>query len=124
MKLTEENKNEIRCLLIGRKVTKVSENTLTLDDGHTLVLSGNEGCGGCASGWYELTELNGVDNKITWVSFEDNPDYERDDGSDGSYRIFVLADNTRINLATFEGSDGNGYYGTGYSIQVSGGISA
>lgn len=34
------------------------------------------------------------------------------------YKIFVFADNQQINLATFEGTDGNGYYGTGYCIEV------
>jgi hypothetical protein len=29
-----------------------------------------------------------------------------------------MADNEQINVATFEGSDGNGYYGTGFSITV------
>jgi hypothetical protein len=38
---------------------------------------------------------------------------------DGYYRIFVFADNRRINVASFDGSDGNGYYGTGWWLAVS-----
>lgn len=112
---------KIESLLMGRKVTKVDKDKLLLDDGTILILRGNEGCG-CSAGNYALTELNGTDNIITAVEFEDNPDYddrfvdENDEG--GYYRIFVYADDKKINMAEFDGSDGNGYYGTGYSIEV------
>ena len=33
------------------------------------------------------------------------------------FSIFVYADDTRINLVTYEGDD-NGYYGTGYYLRV------
>ena len=58
-----------------------------------------------------------MDNIITNVEFYNDPasDYT---GGDGNYSIFVFADNKKINLATFEGSDGNGYYGTGYYVTV------
>lgn len=114
----ENNKEEIRELLVGRKVIKVDDETLTLDDGKTLVLAGNDGGCSCGAGDYYLRELNGCDNIITSVEFEDNPADDTTDFYEGYYKIFVLADNNRINLATFEGSDGNGYYGTGYTIQV------
>lgn len=39
-------------------------------------------------------------------------------GRSGAYQIFVFADNRPINLATFEGDDGNGYYGTGFWVEV------
>lgn len=107
------DKQQITDLLLGRKVVKVSSDTLRLDDGTVLTLAGNEGGCSCSAGDYDLTELNGVDNVITSVEFEDSPD----EGG-GSYKIFVFAGHERINLATFEGGDGNGYYGTGYSIEV------
>lgn len=107
----------VKELLVGHKVTKVADDTLELDDGRVLVLAGNEGGCSCGAGDYDLTELNGVNNVITNVEFEDSPDDDYGNG-DGTYKIFVFADNQRVNLATFEGSDGNGYYGTGYSIEV------
>jgi len=113
----ENDQQGIADLLIGHKVVKVADDKLMLDDGTTLVLAGNEGGCSCSAGDYDLTELNGVDNIITNVEFEDSPGGDYEEG-DGTYKIFVYADNTRINLATFEGSDGNGYYGTGYSITV------
>lgn len=107
-----EEHDAIVALLLGHKVERVDNETLRLDNGTSLTLKGNEGGCSCGAGDYELTELNGVDNIITNVELLDDPDGE------GAYRIFVFADNKRINLATFEGSDGNGYYGTGYSIKV------
>lgn len=117
------DKKQITELLVGRKVTKIESDTLLLNNGRVLTLAGNVGGCSCGSGDYELTELNGVDNVITAVEFVDSPsgdDYDDDDSyvGPGHYKIFVFADNQKINLATFEGNDGSGYYGTGYSIEV------
>lgn len=120
MELHEEDQETIKELLIGRKVTKVNEGTLELDDGKRLTIKGNEGCGGCSSGWYELTELNECpDNAIMNVEFEhetagDLKYYDEDQ----TFRVFVLAADRRIKLWEVEGNDGNGYYGTGYWIRV------
>ena len=63
------------------------------------------------------SSLGEVDNIITNVVFHNDPAaYPQEDK--GEYSIFVFADNKKINLATFEGHDGNGYYGTGYYITV------
>jgi hypothetical protein len=113
----ENDQSEITALLLGRTVTVVGEDTLTLDDGRTLVLAGHEGGCSCGAGDYYLVDLNGCPNVITKVEFVDSPTGDDEDG-DGYYRIFVFAGDDRINLATFEGTDGNGYYGTGYSIAV------
>jgi hypothetical protein len=110
----EEDAAEIEALLMGRQVTKVNEDTLLLDDGTLLRLAGNEGCGGCGEGWYDLTALNGCDNVITKVELAGK-------GYAEVYEIFVYADNQKINLARFEGHD-NGYYGYGYYIQVTKGL--
>lgn len=114
----ETDKTEIEGLLVGRTVTKVANDTLVLDDGRRLRFIGNDGGCACNAGCYDLTELNGVDNIITKVEFVDSPSGD-DEAGDGHYRIFVFADNRKVNLATFEGTDGNGYYGTGYAIHVS-----
>jgi hypothetical protein len=118
---TEVDHAPIAELLTGRKVVEVKLDgevgTIRLDDGTELTLIGHDGGCGCSAGCYPLTELNGVDNVITKVEFEDSPSAD-DEAGEGHYKIFVFADNQRINLATFEGSDGNGYYGTGYSIEV------
>lgn len=107
----------IRALLLGRKVEKIADDHLRLDDGTVMRIDGNEGCGGCGSGWYDLTDLNEVDNVITAVRFDDHPadDY---DGGEGYYEIYVMAEHKLMRLMRVEGTDGNGYYGTGYRIWV------
>lgn len=61
-----------------------------------------------------------MDNAITNVEFEcenlseDEPWYEEEK----SYKIFVLCEDTRINFLQVDGDDGNGYYGSGYTIRV------
>lgn len=112
---------DIRELLVGRSVTKVSEDHLKLDDGTLLRVIPNEGCGGCTSGWYQLAHLEGTENVITSVEFDVTPvkvtegDYSWEQQA---YRIFVFAGHDKINLLSVEGDDGNGYYGTGYSLVV------
>lgn len=51
----------------------------------------------------------------------DAPKCEHDpqeDTHEGHYRIFVFTENQRINLMQFDGTDGNGYYGTGFWLLV------
>ena len=122
-RLDECDEKEIKELLIGRKVKVVGDKgqsaTLELDNGLILEVLANEGCGGCSNGWYSIWNLNNVDNAITNVEFEcDDLDPKENDWNDTSYKIFVFCEDTRINLLDVTGSDGNGYYGTGYSITV------
>ena len=119
VKYRGQEEDEIAHLLVGRKVTKVEEDKILLDDGTQLQFRGNEGCGGCTSGWYELKELHEVDNIITRVEvISDRAKHYDDVEVDEHYEIFVYAENQKLTLARFEGSDGNGYYGTGFTIHV------
>lgn len=122
VELDENDLEELSALLVGRKVAKVDERTLLLDDGTVLDVRGNEGGCVCSAGDYELTTLNGVDNVITSVQIEDGyVDSDQDEDYEYGaqwYRIFVYAQNEQLLLAEFEGDDGNGYYGTGFNITV------
>ena len=111
----EEQK--IKELLLYRKIVKVEYETLILDNGIELEIKGNEGCGGCGAGWYAVTELNTCENAITNVEFIEDSD-TKDDYDETSYKIFVLAADERIKILQVDGDDGNGYYGTGYTIHV------
>lgn len=126
--LDQNDQDEIRELLIGRRVTKVNEDHLLLDDGTLLKFLGHEGGCSCGAGDYDLTVLNGVDNVITDVKFDYRPDGDftgyPPPADIGYYRIFVFADNEQINLMQVDGSDGNGYYGTGFGILVRKAVSA
>lgn len=115
---TEHDQDAVEKLLMGRQVTDVTDNRLTLDDGTVLTFVGNEGGCSCGAGDYDLTSLARVDNVITRVEFVNDPDGDDYSGATGVYEIFVYAENEKISLARFEGSDGNGYYGTGYTILV------
>ena len=96
--------------VISAKAFNDQNAELVLDNGTILEVYGNEGCGGCSNGWYYLTALNKCDNAITNVEIVENE-------CETVFSIFVYADDTRINLLTYEGED-NGYYGVGYYLQV------
>jgi hypothetical protein len=117
--IDESDAKRINDLFFGRKVVKVSDDRLRLDDGTELRVVPNQGCGGCSAGWYELKALNGCDNAITRAEVvEEQVVGEAEWDEERRYTLFVYADNQKINLATVEGDDGNGYYGTGFEIVV------
>lgn len=110
------NEDYIKELLIGHSIKKVDNNTLQLDNGIKLRFYGNDGCC-CGAGCYDITELNDCPNIITNVEFniEHNEEVWNEEYS---YRIFVYAENKQIKLLQCDGDDGNGYYGTGYHIDI------
>ena len=113
--LCEQNEKEIEELLLGHKVTVDDCGNLVLDNGVVLKIYPNIGCYGCESGNYYLQHISSVNNAITNVEFveefEDDCYYEH-------YKIFVIADGVTTELLDVYGTDGNGYYGTGYTIDV------
>lgn len=114
--LNECNENEIKELLLGHKiVADKSSDSLILDNGVLLQINPNIGCGGCESGNYYLQHIASVNNAITNVEFVE--DYD-DDYHYKHYKIFVIADGMTTELLDVYGTDGNGYYGTGYTIDV------
>lgn len=137
--LNHEDQEAITNLLVGRRVTKIDEDHILLDDGTLIKAIGADGGCGCNAGCYDLQVLNGVDNVITRVEFDYHPTGDdevawgsekalteaqkcehgpQEDEYAGHYRIFVFADNEKINLMQFDGTDGNGYYGTGFEILI------
>lgn len=122
--LNECNENEIKELLLGHKIVADENNdTLILDNGVLLQINPNSGCGGCESGNYYLQHIESVNNAITNVEFVNDYEVNDDDYYDEEdyyqhYRIFVIADGVTTELLDVYGIDGNGYYGTGYTIDV------
>lgn len=118
--IEHEDQEAIRSLLLGRTVSKVSDDHLALDDGTLLRVVPNEGGCSCGAGDYDLKALNEVENVITNVEFDYDPsgDYSEGEYTPGHYRVFVFAGDKRINLLDIEGDDGNGYYGTGFWFVV------
>lgn len=113
--LCECNEKEIEELLIGHKITVDDYDKLVLDNGVVLQINPNIGCGGCESGNYYLEHIASVNNAITNVEFVEEFD---DDCYHEHYKIFVIADGMTTELLDVYGTDGNGYYGTGYTIDV------
>ena len=108
----------IKELLLGRRVVKVNGDTMVLDNGQELEVIPNEGCC-CGAGCYHLDYLETVNNAITEVELVCG------DGDGGDewwpetvYSIFVYADGIRTKLMEVSGTDGDGWYGTGYKIKV------
>lgn len=105
-------------LLRGRYVTSIDDGIITLDNGTELYIHGNDGCGGCESGWYWLEQVYKQGSRRARI-MSAYVGYDEDDKEAPSvYTIFVMVDGnpTQLPLATVRGSDGNGYYGTGFTL--------
>ena len=107
-------------ILRGRYVTRIDGSTITLDNGTELHIQGNEGCGGCGNGWYWLEQVYKQGSRrarimSAYVAYDEE---DKDEESPSVYTIFVMVDGnpTQLPLATVRGSDGNGYYGTGFTL--------
>lgn len=113
---SQGDNGEIEALLLGHRVTSATNDTLTLDDGTVLEVTGNEGCA-CAYGNYDISALNTFDNIITKVELVEDmaEDYSNEYGD---VHLFVYAEGgNSVELIHAEGVD-SGYYGTGFSIVV------
>ena len=115
---------EYATLLKGRYVTDITVSsdetsaTITLDNGTTLELIGSCGCS-CGNGVTYIKHVfqrGGRNARIMNARVETTNDDERYDETD--YTIFVMIDGnpTQLPLATMQGYDENGYYGTGFTI--------
>lgn len=139
--------DRLRELLVGKSITSATvvdekpepytqgpTGVLTLSDGTVLKVWGNDGGCACDAGCYPLTMLDAPDGIITNVEVDAKPDedytcpeckaegrnWDYDCTHRGWYRVYVVAEDKRHPLASFEGSDGNGYYGTGWWMRVEG----
>ena len=108
----------VRELLVGHTVRYVDDATLALDDGRVLTVEGNVGCGGCSAGNYDAHVLN--DCPVNAIMDVELVTEETEPPWDGptTYRLFVLAQDERIEVVRSTGDDGNGYYGTGFYVHV------
>ena len=94
--------------------------TITLDNGTTLELIGSWGCS-CGNGVTYIKHVfqrGGRNARIMNTRVEATQNDERYYETD--YTIFVMIDGnpSQLPLATMQGYDENGYYGTGFTIYV------
>ena len=119
-RIDHDERGRLKELFVGRRVIAAKGYVLTLDDGTRVTVEPNEGCGGCAAGWYELERIATAENVITAVSVKEEEVTGDPDGDDARYRLFVYAAgvDAKAEIVTVKGYDGNGCYGTGFSLVV------
>lgn len=118
--------------LIGQKIISVSENVhlnifsdtpnyvLTTDKGIKLIISINEGCGGCENGWSSFlipSDLVDCNNAIVDISIADGNFTSNDDQI---YILSIFKENKQISQILTNDGYGNGYYGGGFQIEIKG----
>lgn len=113
-------------VLQGRYVTEIDNELgiIALDDGTVLHVEGNEGCGWCRSGWYDLINVfKQGDSHARIMSAHVACDIDEENNDEGAvdphiYTLFVMVDGNPefLPLATIRGDDGAGGYGTGFRI--------
>lgn len=105
-------------LLRGRYVTSIDNDVITLDNGTELRIWGNDGCMSCSSGsyWLEQVFKRGNSKARIMSAYVDCDEDDKDPST--VYTIFVMVDGNphHLPLATVRGDDGNGYYGTGFTL--------
>lgn len=112
-------------ILRGRYITDIATDgeiaaTITLDNGTALELIGSWGCS-CGNGVTYIKHVfqrGGRNARIMNARVEATQNDERYYETD--YTIFVMIDGnpSQPPLATMQGYDENGYYGTGFTIYV------
>lgn len=114
--ISYNDKQGLKELFIGKQIveTRAEEGILILSDGKELSIKPNSGCWGCISGNFSLSELNEVNNVIT------NVKTVKTDKDGTTYQLFLYVEGVKKKEKLFAvtGSEGNGYYGTGYTIEV------
>lgn len=122
---TEEEK--IKETLIGKQITRIEQKDdftveVTLDDGATLTLTGNEGGCGCGNGDWTVRELLSDSEKPfgrvmnAWVDDQVRADEEFGEIS-GPITVFIMVEGREYPLVEFDGYD-NGWYGHGFYANV------
>lgn len=83
-------------ILRGRYVTNITigddevrTTTLTLDNGDTLTIEGNEGCMGCVNGWYHLENAYKRGNHTARI-MNANVEYAQDDNYHDGYEVYTI----------------------------------
>ena len=79
-------------LLRGRYVTSINDGIITLDDGTELYIHGNDGCGGCESGWYWLENVYKQGSRRARIMSAYVAYGEDDEDAPSVYTLFVMVD--------------------------------
>lgn len=118
------NTDLLKELLVGRRIVEVKDegydnSGLVLDNGVTLYVVPNEGCGGCTAGRRWIERIDKADSAITDVRWDEKTfNYEED--CDTRVKIFVYteSDIEAKEILTLEGYEDNGFYGEGFELYL------
>lgn len=109
--------DKINEMFVDRKIVKADQKDsftihLTLDNGQVVQVQGNLGEVVPGEGWYQIASIAEAlpGGRIMGVSSESDEWEEH-------FTLFVMTEGDKMPLVEFEGSD-NGYYGTGFWLQV------
>jgi hypothetical protein len=127
--VSHQDADAIRGLFLGRSIQSVENNVMTLDDGTRLLVEGNDGCGGCPDGYFEVMMTDGFQNRIMNVEVVERnaTEQERTDENWAHikprevFELFVYGSGPGEEgslIAQVAGDIGNGYYGWGFKIRV------
>lgn len=122
--LWHSDEHEIRQLLMGRRITSVTDNTLTLDNGTTLTVEAANHDGPCCDMHNTLHFLATFDNVITRVQFVTKELADASAENPRSYEIFVYSSKVKTKnkgktaILSVSGDQGNFGYGSGYTLTV------
>lgn len=111
---------KLRELLIGQKVTKADNNTLTLNNGVTLELyESDQDCCAHAHGTWKITNPNNLEAGITDITYEHDTEEHSDESHTNTLTISLLHNQNPIAQAHCQADDGNGgYYFSVLSMRV------
>lgn len=105
-KITSLDEYSLAEALVGKSITSLEGNRLTLGDGTVLYIEDTSDC--CA--WYdaEAWPIDLSDNIVTGVRLDEregDPDWGRE-----HYTLTVLSASTELLAVDVNGDEGNGYY--------------
>lgn len=122
---TFEVPENVRDAIYGQSIVKIDTSEcdnliLHLSNGTRLRVKSNEGCGGCANGWFlfdKVITCGTEGNVITRVEVSTTVKENSWSEYEGEYTIYIYSQDKRILETTFSGED-NGYYGVGIELIV------
>lgn len=121
--ISHDDSESIKELLVGKSIVSVHENLMTLNDGTVIKVKPNDGCWGCPSGNFSFSEgITLVENVITDAKVT----HKRSGKDEEIFSLFVYTGelknknkkNPKTALFKINGSAGNGWYGTGFTLEV------
>lgn len=105
--------------LIGRRITSADEDTLTLDDGTTLLLyESDSDCWDRASGEWKILDSDRLEAAITRVEYEEDT-YDNGDTDIATCKITIFHNQNPIALGDgYADAGSGGYYFSVLSLEV------